>query len=114
MGFSEIVKAKAQSTHDKPRSIIRETQSGLNGGEAVAATRPAPLRQLINRLRRKTNKFESDPLSRENIQLPFDILTKKGEQFLWDDSGVDDKNRIIIFSRMLLFVANSEFPMCSH
>jgi hypothetical protein len=68
-------------------------------GEAVASTRNKNLTAIINHTRRKTNIFEPDPEFRQDIQLPFKILTKKGQQFLWEDTGVDDANRILIFSK---------------
>ena len=90
---------KAMSTTEKPRVIIRASQATFSDGQAVAAVRASSLTQAINRLRRKTNIFESDPQNRENIQMPFDMVTKKGDPFLWDDTGVDDTNRILIFSK---------------
>jgi hypothetical protein len=33
-------------------------------------------------------EHQPDSKFRENLQIPFNILTNKGEQFLWDDSGV--------------------------
>jgi hypothetical protein len=70
------------------------TESGM-----AAMTRRDALRQLINRTRNYIlgHGFNAKCLSQ--IEIPEELRkTTKDELFYWDDSGNDDKNRVILFT----------------
>ncbi|CAF0985761.1 unnamed protein product [Brachionus calyciflorus] len=91
---------KALNTNDPPRTIMTQIQKGLNLETICALNKPDAMRQFINRTRHKKfsfKKFTATSLS--EIEVPVELRkTFRGQEFYWDDSGKDDKNRIIIFT----------------
>ncbi|CAF0877868.1 unnamed protein product, partial [Brachionus calyciflorus] len=96
----EEIKLKAINSNDPPRSILIEIQKGLNASAIGAMSKPDALRQMINRLRAKKFSFKKfGATSLAEISIPPELKkTFNGEEFYWDDSGADDKNRVIIFT----------------
>ena len=95
----EKIKAAAVASNDPPRTIIREETLNMTESGMAAMTRRDALRQLINRTRnfKLGHGFNAKCLSQ--IEIPEELRkTTKDELFYWDDSGNDNKNRVILFT----------------
>ncbi|CAF1138160.1 unnamed protein product, partial [Brachionus calyciflorus] len=92
-------KRLARETSDKPRTIINKIQKSVSSDSAIELTRPNVMTQIINRAR---NAFIGcgNYTSRSEIDLPEELrkTIDSQELFVWDDSGPNDPNQIIIFS----------------
>lgn len=91
------MKTRAKKSHEPPRVIITESNKGLSEAAADQAPRYNAFRQVISRQRDMGYGVEFKSLAIITIP-PTLQLTFKNSRFYWDDSGPDDKNRIIIFS----------------
>jgi hypothetical protein len=89
----------ADASNDPPRSIIRKETLNLRESFLVEMTRRDALRQMISRHRNAKlgHHFIANCLSQ--IVIPESLQkTFQDELFYWDDSGNDDKNRVILFT----------------
>ena len=95
----EKIKQAAGASNDPPRSKIREETLNLKESCMAEMTRRDALRQMINRHRNAKlgHHFTAKCLSQ--IEIPESLHnTFRDELFNWDDSGNDDKNRVILFT----------------
>ncbi|RNA13100.1 hypothetical protein BpHYR1_006663 [Brachionus plicatilis] len=96
----EEIKEKALTTNDPPRTIMTDVRKCLNLEVVAAMSKPDAIRQMINRTRSKKfsfKKLKANSLS--EIEIPIELRkTYRDEEFYWDDTGCEDKNRIIIFT----------------
>ena len=88
----------AISSRDKPRNIIKQVIKETN--DEVLAKLPSSnsMRQTIQRLRNKNKIKTVEPKDlRDLVVAEQNKKTYKGKLFLLDDSGVEDKERVLLF-----------------
>lgn len=92
----------AEETSEQPRAIISRVQKNLPTSSAIDLQRPECLSQIIKRSR---DQFvgRGNFKTRKDIEIPEELQRSNDSDylFLWDDSGHDDENRILIFSTKL-------------
>ena len=97
--MNEKLKSRALITNDDPRSIIRDSQLNMKPEAIGFMTKKDAFRQIINRLRNKKVGFGVNAKCLKLLEIPENLRSTYSEQkFYWDDTGNDDKNRIIIFT----------------
>ncbi|CAF0709721.1 unnamed protein product [Brachionus calyciflorus] len=89
----EKLKDLATKTSQNPRSIIKQSQTGLSQESASKMVRANNLTQVIKRI--QNNKIDSH----DKATCVRETITYDNEIFLLDDSGEDDNERVIIFSK---------------
>ena len=93
------LKSRALLSNDDPRSIIRDSQLNMKPEAIGFMTKKDAFRQIINRLRNKKAGFGVNAKCLKLLEIPENLRSTYSEQkFYWDDTGNDDKNRIIIFT----------------
>lgn len=95
---NEIDREATQSQHTA-RNIIRDAVCNKDDGVLAALPSRSTLCRRIQRARRRLNPTPALPTARHGFDIP-DQYTKTtdGRRFLFHDSGVDDCNRILIFT----------------
>lgn len=90
---------QAETTQNTTRGII--SSSVCNQEEGVLAALPArpTIARRIQRARRRVNPSPPNPTSRTGFEIPQKYtVTSDGRRFLMYDSGLEDADRILIFS----------------
>lgn len=91
------IKRKAETTTDTPQQILGAELRNISEDAAANLPSTSTLRRNIHKVRE--DNMPPNPLSREEIpEIPLDFQnTSAGERFLIFDSGVGDRDRILIF-----------------
>ncbi|CAF0799222.1 unnamed protein product [Brachionus calyciflorus] len=93
---------KATVSNARPRKIITDLSNNVETSEEIIANIPSynAERQFINRIKNKSRPpYPQQPNKLSEIAIPeFLQFTKKGESFLFYDSGVEDEDRFFIFT----------------
>ncbi len=90
----------AKTTHDKPRTIIKQCQSTLSKEASAKMKCYSSLVQIMNRKRSNKATYGDNPKSIADIIVPIELtvtLVNK-EPFVWKDSGYGDPDRIIVLT----------------
>ncbi|RNA32362.1 hypothetical protein BpHYR1_052916 [Brachionus plicatilis] len=96
----EEVRQQAINTNDQPRTIMVNILKAISITTVSALSKHDAMRQLINRTRIKKfsiKKFTASSIA--EIEIPNELrFIYRDDEFYWDDSGKDDKNRVILFT----------------
>lgn len=91
--------ASVSSGHESTRNIIRDVVQGCNENTLASLPSRRTLSRRIQRARRKLNPTPPIPVMRSGFEIPEQYTkTTSGIRFLQYDSGIDDAERILIFS----------------
>ncbi|RNA00261.1 MULE and FLYWCH domain containing, partial [Brachionus plicatilis] len=95
------IKHKVENSDERPRKILNDLHDeDLNEEEITSAPSTMADKLFINRIKKSIQpNFPPMPSNLSEITFPdFLKITKKEEQFLFYDSGVNDPNRFFIFT----------------
>ena len=96
----EVVKQRALTSHDNPRSIIREAEINCLDECISSMPKKEAIRKLISRTRDKASTKGFNAKSLANLDLTEELkFTFKNKKFYWDNIGKETgENRILMFS----------------
>ena len=91
------IKHEAETSQDSTRNIIRNAVCQQDDGVLAAMPSRATLSRRIQRARRRINPTPPIPTARDGFDIPPAYTTSSnGRRFLMFDSGIDDRDRILI------------------
>lgn len=103
--FKTEIKNKAKTTHDPPRSLIRESQQELTGELLCYVSKKEAITKMIIRERKKCAGDDMNinyhAKCIEDLVVPQSLhYTKKDQLFYFEDSGQKrkDKSRVMVFT----------------
>ena len=93
------VKRDAETSRDSTRNIIRDAVCQQDDGVLAALPSRATISRRIQRARRRLNPCPAIPTARHGFVVPVVYsTTTDGRRFLMYDSGIDDNDRLLIYS----------------
>jgi hypothetical protein len=94
------LKHLAATSTCNPRTIIKETLSGMTEEARALVSSTESLRGIINRVRKQVAGFGADAMTLADIEIPETLhKTLDGKElFYFHDTGTEDPQRIIIFT----------------
>lgn len=89
---------QAVAGHDPARRILQDAVCGISQETAAQIGSGLNLKRAVSRKRQKLTDFPPHPKNIEELEIPQSLTTSHtGDQFILYDSGLVDRNRIIIF-----------------
>lgn len=96
--INDMVK-QAETTQNSTRNIISSAVSTQEDGVLASLPSKSTISRRIQRARRRVNPCPPIPTARNGFSIPDSYtITTDGRRFLMYDSGVDDHERILIYS----------------
>lgn len=93
------IRREAETSQNSTRNLIRDAVANKDDGVLAALPSRATMARRIQRVRRRLNPSPPLPTARHGFVVPTTYsTTTDGRRFLMFDSGVDDHNRILIYS----------------
>ena len=96
--FNEIIRDRAKTTVEKPRTIIQTASCGITDEVASAVPDYLASQRRIQRTRRKAGVLFPTPQCVQDVVIPESLVrTANNDNFVLWDSGAGDENRTFIF-----------------